>query len=420
MNAHHNPDHAPTAKAPLDPTSTSPTPRQLWTRARGVLLAAALLLIAGLVLAMLQSGERYGALDPRSTELHGTRAVAELLRDEGVSVSLVTTTAEAEVAVDENTTLLLTRPQLLGTRQLTDLRAAYSDVGGRTVLLGPGPEQASILLPEVRAANEVELTQRSPECTARFATRAGSVTLGGFSYATSAASVDACYLSQGLPTLVRVPDSAGPGDTVVAGAGDFLHNERLDERGNASLALQLLGSRPHVVWYLPSLADPAAEDGNDESLLDLLPAGWIWGSVQLAIAVVLAALWRARRLGPLVTENLPIVVHASETTEGRARLYQQTKSRERAADVLRSAIRHRLATHLGVPATQADTPEVLAPAIMAHTSTLQATAGTESDVRSLLFGATPPNDDALMQLVSRLDALDQLITAPPTDKDRLS
>lgn len=420
MNARHAPDHAPTARAPLNPTSVSPTPRQLWTRARGVILAGALLLITGLVLAMLQSGERYGTLDPRSAELHGTRALAELLRDEGVSVSLVTTTTEAEAAVDKNTTLVITRPQLLGTRQLTNLRAAYSDVGGRTVVLGPGPEQASILLPEVRAAHEAQITQRSPGCTARFATRAGSVTFGGFSYATSAASVDACYYSQGLPTLVRVPDSTGTGDTVVAGAGDFLRNDRLDEQGNASLALQLLGSRPHVVWYLPSLADPAAQDGNDESLLDLLPAGWIWGSVQLALAGVLAALWRARRLGPLVTENLPVVIHASETTEGRARLYHQTKSRERAADVLRSSVRHRLASHLGVPALQADTPEVLAPAVTAHTSTLQVTAGDEGDVRSLLFGATPSTDDELLQLVSRLDALDQLITNPPTDKDRLS
>ncbi|GDY74619.1 hypothetical protein SAV31267_041040 [Streptomyces avermitilis] len=77
--------------------------------------------------------------------------------------------------------------------------------------------------------------------------------------------------------------------------------------------------------------------------MDLLPSGWLWGTLQLFIAAALAALWRARRLGPLVPERLPVAIRASETVEGRARLYRKANARDRAAAALRSTTRTRLA-----------------------------------------------------------------------------
>lgn len=143
---------------------------------------------------------------------------------------------------------------------------------------------------------------------------------------------------------MRVPAASGDGDTVVLGAPDILYNDTLDEQGNASLALQLLGSRPHLVWYLPSLSDPSATDPDEEKdFLDLLPSGWLWGTLQLFFAAALAALWRARRLGALVPEKLPVAIRASETVEGRARLYRKANARDRAATALRSTTRTRLA-----------------------------------------------------------------------------
>lgn len=143
---------------------------------------------------------------------------------------------------------------------------------------------------------------------------------------------------------MRVPAASGDGDTVVLGAPDILYNDTLDEQGNASLALQLLGSRPHLVWYLPSLSDPSATGPDEEKdFLDLLPSGWLWGTLQLFFAAALAALWRARRLGPLVPEKLPVAIRASETVEGRARLYRKANARDRAATALRSTTRTRLA-----------------------------------------------------------------------------
>ncbi|GAA2454284.1 DUF4350 domain-containing protein [Streptomyces macrosporus] len=402
----------PTAPAPV--TSLSPTFRQVWGRARGLLLAVAILTLAGLILAVLRSGEQYGRLDPRSADRYGSRATAELLADRGVDTTVVTTLAEATAAVGPDTTLLVTNPDLLSGPRQSALRAATSGSGGRTVLLAPGPASLDTLVADVRAVEPTSVRPLSPSCDAAYARRAGNAELGGLTYTTSAATVDACYPSGELPTLLRLPDDSGDGDTVLLGAPDLLYNDRLDEHGNASLALQLLGSRPHLVWYLPSLDDVTAEDDGDESFLDLIPPGWKWGALQLAIAAVLAALWRAQRLGPLVPERLPVAVPASEATEGRARLYRQANARDRAADALRSAARARLAPLIGVPATRAHDPEALCPAVAAHLG------GDASHVYPLLFGPAPADDEALVRLADELDLLERRITPSPRDKDRTS
>ena len=69
--------------------------------------------------------------------------------------------------------------------------------------------------------------------------------------------------------------------------------------------------------------------------------------------VLLAALWQGRRLGPLVAEQLPVVVRASETVEGRGRLYRSRRARDRAADALRTATLQRMLPRLGLGAARA-------------------------------------------------------------------
>ncbi len=232
--------------------------------------------------------------------------------------------------------------------------------------------------------------------------------MGGIRYRTSAPDADTCYPSDGLPTLVRLPATEADGDTVVLGAPDILFNDSLDEHGNASLALQLLGSRPHLVWYLPSLSDDALTDTGERGFLDLLPSGWLWGTLQLFLAAVLAAFWRARRLGPLVPERLPVAIRASETVEGRARLYRKANARDRAATALRSTTRTRLAPLVGVPVAQAHAPEALLPALSAHLRG----HGDGQALRSLLFGPPPGDDAALIVLADQLDALEREVRHP--------
>ena len=118
-------------------------------------------------------------------------------------------------------------------------------------------------------------------------------------------------------------------------------------------------------------------------------------AVQLAIVVVLLALWRMRRLGPLVTEPLPVVVRACETVEGHGRLYRSRRARDRAAAALRGAALGRIVTRLGLPRQE-----------------LASRTGRDSgEIRAVLFGPVPADEAALVRLAADLDALEgQVLT----------
>ena len=143
---------------------------------------------------------------------------------------------------------------------------------------------------------------------------------------------------------------------------------------------------------------PAGTAAGQKSLLQVIPGPAYLVTLQLFIAVALAALWRMRRLGPLVAEPLPVVVRASETVEGHGRLYRSRRSRDRAATVLRDAARDRITTRLALP-RDADADAVCA-AVAART-------GREPDtVRAIMFG--PARDDAaLVTLGQDIDALEE-------------
>ncbi|MFI8852180.1 DUF4350 domain-containing protein [Streptomyces sp. NPDC053499] len=414
---------APDSPSATAPTWTSPTARHLWRRARGLLLAAAVLALAGTTLAALRSGEHTGSLDPRSATPYGSKALSRLLADRGVHTKILSTSAAARRQAGPDTTLLVPFPNALSERQLSDIRAATRR-SGRTVLLAPGPAATAALIHGIRTTGRTTVRPTPPDCDFPVARRAGDTDLGGYGYTTDADRAESCYLSDGRANLLRLPSSAGR-DTVLLGAADPLHNKHLADHGNASLSLQLLGSRPRLLWYLPTDATPA--DGQERGFFDLLPRGWSWAAIQLALAALLAAVWRARRLGPLVTEPLPVTIPAAEATEGRSRLYRKANDRGHAADALRAAARARLAPLLGVPLTKAHLPEVLIPALAGQASGRSPLGDgpslDEPGLRALLFGPPPRDDAALLELAHRLDQLEQHLTSPsdlprpPRDKD---
>ncbi|MEO3749020.1 DUF4350 domain-containing protein [Streptomyces sp. B6B3] len=399
---------------PAAPTAVSPDARQLWRRGRGLLVAAAILVLAGLIIALFSAGED-GSLHPRSATPHGSRAVAELLAERGVTTTLVSTAAAAAAAAGPDTTLLVARPDAVTERQLRDLREATRGSGGGTLLVAADQSVVDVFAPGVGASDPVPASELAPACAAntadgrRLGRDVGSVELGGHGYLVGEplppSTPFACYpLADSpvpLPTLLALDAGAG-GDTVLLGSPDILYNESLDEHGNAALALNLLGSRPHLVWYLPAPGD-VPPDEDSEGLVNLLDPGWRWAALQLGVAAALAALWRGRRLGPVVTERLPVTVRAAETTEGRARLYHQTRARDRAAEALRAAARTRLAPLVGVPPRAAHAPEQLPSAVAAR-------AGRDpAVVHALLFGPPPPDDAALVRLADDLDALERRV-----------
>jgi hypothetical protein len=387
---------APAPAAAPGGTSASPDARALWRGGRGLLLALAVLLLAGGIIAFLSSGES-GRLHPRSPAPHGSMALAELLDGQGVRISTVTTSAEAAAAVGPDTTLLITRPEAVAPARLTALHRAVTDAGGRLVLIAPTDRALEATVPGIAVIGGAESAELAPACAEPAARRAGTATLGGYLYHT-AISTDAagCYPVDGFPSLAMLDQ--GDAETVLLGSSALLTNEHLADHGNASLALQLLGSRENVAWYLPSAAEtPPAED--EQSLLDLADDGWRWAALQLVIAAALTALWRMRRLGPVVTERLPVRIRAAETTEGRARLYHRAGARDRAAQALRAGTRSRLGPLVGI--RQAHAEAALTAAVASRTTREPA------EVHQLLHGPTPADDTGLVHLAGELDTLER-------------
>jgi hypothetical protein len=164
--------------------------------------------------------------------------------------------------------------------------------------------------------------------------------------------------------------------------------------------MRLLGNNPRLVWYLPSVNDPAL-DAVKLSFYDLIPSGWRFGVIQLGIAAALIALWRARRLGPVVTEPLPVVVRAAETAEGRARLYRKAGAADHAGTILRQATCARLRPMLGLP--------VAAEPAAIVDSVARRSGWNEAQVGALLYGPLPTDDPALVQLADALDVLETAV-----------
>jgi hypothetical protein len=186
----------------------------------------------------------------------------------------------------------------------------------------------------------------------------------------------------------------------LVGLAGALTNRHLAESGNAAMALGALGRAPTLVWWLPSTADPLQFDpGTAIGIGDLVPSWVRWALLQVAIAVLVVVWWRGRRLGRVVVEPLPVVVRATESVEGRARLYRRGNARDRAAAALRAATLARLRTRLALP--RGAGAEVVAAAVSSRTGRPGA------EVAALLATDGSPTDDAgLTGLADALDALE--------------
>jgi len=176
-------------------------------------------------------------------------------------------------------------------------------------------------------------------------------------------------------------------------------NSGLLKRGNAALAMNLAGAAQRVIWYAPQKSE--GESSGAATIFDLIPDRVIWVVLQLCLVVLLVALWKGRRIGPLVAERLPVVVRASETVEGRGRLYRSHRAADRAADALRTATLQRLLPRLGL-GPHAD-PAAIVAAVVGR-------IGQDPEfIRHALFGPAPASDTDLLNLSHALDNIERQV-----------
>ncbi|MCU1677445.1 MAG: secreted protein, partial [Frankiales bacterium] len=285
----------------------------------GLVLAVAIVILVGG-----GAGRTTAPLDPDNPDPAGGRAVARVLADQGVDVTVVRSAdALDDATVDADTTVLVTSTDLLGESTIDRLLDHTGEAD--LVLAEPGPGTTEAFGIE-ELPFQVTVDHPRPAACA-------NPTYDGLSLQVDRALeypvAGGCFRGQ-HGALLTEPK---PGIEVL-GAGDVLSNDQVLRADNAAVALRLLGQHDRLVWYVPSLDDLVGDDG--VSLTTLLPRQvrpglWIGG-----LAVLALLLWRVRRLGPLSTEPLPVVVKAIETTRSRGRLYRKAGDRGHAAAHLRS------------------------------------------------------------------------------------
>jgi hypothetical protein len=378
-------------------TVVTPTVRTASRRALFWVLAAVFAIVVAIAAIAIaggsnSSGTPYSATDASPA---GSKALAQVLSRHGIDVTVPGTLDAASSALNEpHATLLLVDPNdYLGQSQLEALAGKAENV----VLIAPTYSELSALAPGVTVAGDVRNSALSAGCALPAAQRAGTIGGAGVGYSvTDRADAVRCFDSgHSTYSVVRVGPTNHP--ITVVGAGAAFSNGSITEHGDAALALGLLGETSTLVWYLPTIADATAS-GNPT--VGQLSPPWVPSVAVLSILVAaVAAVWRGRRMGPLVIENMPVVVRASETMEGRARLYQRGAARLHALDSVRIGTIGRLAVACGL-SRLATTDEVAA--------AVAAVTGRDlGGIRSLLLDEVPTTDRDLVSLSDRLLELER-------------
>ena len=328
------------------------------------------------------------ALDINSADKNGSKALAVLLENYGAHVEQ---TSELSTALADGgrSTVVVTAPDEYSAAQLEDLGSAAR----RLVLVRPDSRAAAVfgpnLAPVLTAGGRLH-----PFCTDRGAVAAGPAEWPGDTtrYTPGGSGLQPCF-DNALLTAPRL---------AVIGSADILRNDNLAGEGVAALDVNAITDSRRltsVVWLLPG-AD--AGGPGRPTLWDLFPDGTgrvIWWAVVVGLLLVL---WRARRLGGVVNEPLPVVVRAAELVQGHGRLYARAGARDRAARALQAATTNRLARRLGLPrgVGPLEVAAAVAPLV----------GRPPGNVSALLTGPPPPDDAGLVRLAGELDRLEAAVS----------
>lgn len=210
--------------------------------------------------------------------------------------------------------------------------------------------------------------------------------------------VEACYPAESLGGWAWLRLQVDGVDLVLVSV--FSENRLMLQEGNAALAMETFGAHPRLLWWQParrgasSSGSRSGSSGNQQP--GLLPSGWSQVALMGVVALAAVAIWRGRRLGPIIVESLPVIVPASETVEGHGRLYARIGARERAGAHLRAASQRRLSRLLG----HGDQDALI-------TALGERTGRDASAIQQLLVGRPPSSDADLVHLKRELDQLEQ-------------
>ena len=385
-------------------------------RRRGLWALGVTVGVAALVVMALATSAPDQVLDPDDTGPTGGKAIVEVLRDHGVDVQVVRSIDElADAEPGSGTTVVMANSAYVGHDSAVVMGDASAGAD-RLVLLSPTAAQLDALnLPltsgELRAM--VPVTARCSSTVARRDDTAALVDVRLIPLDSgSGTPATLCFAlpdprddEQTAPddfgfgaAMATLPAAADHPEVVALGVTSGFTNRWADDESYAGLAIRALGHSPRLLWYQPGICDLSNAAGAS--------AGTPWpqwlapAAAVIATAILVLAFVRGRRMGALVTEPLPVVVRAVETTESRGRIYRRARDRGRAAAILRLGSTERLARRLGLPPQAAAAVQAAAAA---------ASGMPPAQVAALLAGPPPTTDVELHTLATTLTDLEERV-----------
>lgn len=357
-------------------------------------LVVAVVLVALLTVAANQRNDQ--PLDPGSPKTAGAKAVAEVLRDRGIRVDVVRTADDLDHAgPGVDSTVLLTRGGLLSAESLRQVGRSARAAGSLVVIDADDAVLTGVGVPLREAAateNDDGLGTDGQDVRCGVAPFEGLRLRVDASTRTYTGAGAGCVRTSGRGDAVRVvPPSSTRPTTIAVGTADILRNDRTTDADGAAFALRALGAHRRLVWLAVDDAHadtaPASTAARSPWPRWVGPATW-----SLVVTVLLLMLWRGRRLGRIVPEQLPVSVPAAETALARAQLYRRARDTVRTTEILRIATRRRIAPALGL--SPAAPPDAVSAA------TAKATGRHIREVHDVLAGP-PASDEASMVSTAR-------------------
>lgn len=349
----------------------------------GVALVAVVMLTAG-------SGGSGPPYSPRSVEPYGAKGIVEVLEDLGAEVRTGSPLPERS---DRSALMLEDR---LRPDDRDELRRWVRN-GGVLVVADP----FSTFLPQRIEPLPDQINQAPGQTNCRIDALADVRTLD---LPPDAWSLDtdlnpACLGTRTQAFVVAAPE--GNGAIVAVGSRRLFTNEWLDEADAAVLVVSLLAPDPtdaSVAFLGPSLAAFGEEDADDLVAIRVRNAMYM-----LAASFILYAIHRARRVGAVVPEPLPVHLHGSEVVLQAGLLSERAADPGSAATVLRRGLLSRARGTLALAPESSD--RQIAESIGAR-------LGLSSDHAHRVLFAAVETERELLDVAQEIAAIEHTLSNP--------
>jgi len=362
------------------------------------------LLLAGMVIyASMKEELTKEPYDIHSVSSDGVRALAQVLNDHyDVSVDQVPSAAKAILAAQQGKPVTIFNAGQLRNYDfetlLTTSNADITLVGFEYYL----PESLTESGLEPQGYNDKPVSRGACSIPAKAQTI--SATGNAIIVRNPQALANSQYLGRGPAQLcfayadgygyLELPLKSGKTLRIITNP-ELVTNKYLDKDDNAALALYATGRGSEVAFYNAENADSFNSDQQLKPYPSwLVPLMW-----QFALLALVWAFIVGRRQGRIVNEPLPVVAQGTETTVGRAGLYQRARASEHSGRILRIATIIRLGRRLGISPN--------ADATLVTQTVSMACNRTAKEIEYILYGPEPASAVELTQLSQALEQLEE-------------